>query len=62
MHPAAALHRQELRAAIIDDFKGIPQALEQVRQRALLPPAPAAVAEQAAPAAEEKPPEQLSLF
>ncbi|MBM3943405.1 MAG: uracil-DNA glycosylase [SAR202 cluster bacterium] len=57
MHPAAALHRQELRSAIIQDFQGIPAALEQARQRSPAPQvAPPPVPE------DEKPPEQLSLF
>jgi DNA polymerase len=55
MHPAAALHRQELRAAIVQDFKAIPQALETTRH------APAAVAE-ARQEEEEPPPGQLALF
>jgi DNA polymerase len=54
MHPAAALHRQELRATIMDDFKAIPGILEGSRQDGV------AVAE---PVAETKPPEeQLPLF
>lgn len=54
MHPAAALHRQELRATIMDDFKAIPGILEGNRQNGV------AVAE---PVAETKPPEeQLPLF
>jgi DNA polymerase len=61
MHPAAALHRQELRTAIIEDFRGIPAALEQTSQIAQVP-ATAAVRAEVAPAEEEKPPEQLSLF
>lgn len=61
MHPAAALHRQELRAAIIEDFRGIPAALEQARQPAQVP-ATATVRAEVAPSVGEKPPEQLSLF
>ncbi|HIN06232.1 MAG TPA: uracil-DNA glycosylase [Dehalococcoidia bacterium] len=32
MHPAAALHRQENRSAIMQDFKNIPQVLEKLAQ------------------------------
>lgn len=51
MHPAAALHRQELRATIVEDFQAIPAVLDQLRQTA-------AAITQAAP----EPPEQLALF
>ena len=54
MHPAAALHRQELRSTIIEDFKAIPAILGQ------LPPATPADSE--ARRQEEPSPEQLSLF
>ncbi|MFQ6027679.1 MAG: uracil-DNA glycosylase family protein [Dehalococcoidia bacterium] len=55
MHPAAALHRQELRSTIEQDFRAIPSVLEQLDQ---IPaePAPVSVAD------EPPPPEQLSLF
>ena len=55
MHPAAALHRQELRSTIIEDFKAIPAILGQ------LPPA-ATPADSEARRQEEPSPEQLSLF
>ena len=32
MHPAAALHRQENRAAIVNDFKGIPEILARLNR------------------------------
>ena len=32
MHPAAALYRQEMRGLIVEDFKRIPDILEQARQ------------------------------
>ena len=54
MHPAAALHRQELRTTIMDDFKAIPAVLEQTRHQETTPAATVGV--------EEPPPEQLSLF
>ncbi len=54
MHPAAALHRQEFRATIIEDFRRIPAILVQQAQAAATAP------EQAQE--ETKPPEQLSLF
>jgi DNA polymerase len=54
VHPAAGLHRHELRSAIEEDFKGIPGVLEKVRQ------SPASAAE---PKQEDTPPpEQLTLF
>ncbi len=54
MHPAAALHRQEHRATIMEDFKAIPGVLEELRRLSepVMPP----VMEEAAP------PEQLALF
>ena len=56
MHPAAALHRQEHRPAIIEDFKAIPALLDQVRERLLhSPPA-------ANPPAQSPPAKQLSFF
>ena len=55
MHPAAALHRQELRETIIEDFKAIPSVLEQVRHREAAPAVTVAVED-------TPPPEQLSLF
>ncbi len=54
MHPAAALHRQELRATIMQDFQAIPAILEELRQ-APLP--------DVTPELEQAPqPEQLALF
>jgi DNA polymerase len=55
MHPAAALHRPEFRATIIEDFQAIPAILGQLRQT----PAQATQTTRAAP---EAPPEQLALF
>ena len=54
MHPAAALHRQDLRPAIVEDFKAIPGILERVRNT---PAAATQVSEARTP-----PPQQLSLF
>ena len=54
MHPAAALHRQEHRATIMEDFRAIPRVLQEALQA---PPSTAAVSQQDTP-----PPEQLSLF
>ena len=62
MHPAAALYRQEMRSSIVEDFKRIPDILEEARrQPASLPGSlPGLVTE---PAVEETPrPEQLNLF
>ena len=62
MHPAAALYRQEMRSSIVEDFKRIPDILEEARrQPASLPGSlPGPVTE---PAVEETPrPEQLNLF
>jgi hypothetical protein len=55
MHPAAGLHRHELRAAIEEDFKAIPGVLEKARQSST---------SAAAPNQEDNtpPPEQLTLF
>ena len=53
MHPAAALHRQENRSTIMEDFKAIPGILERSSQ---------AVAEVVEPEEQTRPPEQLSLF
>jgi len=54
MHPAAALHRQELRATIGQDFRAIPEALAATR-RSPEPVAPV-------PQEDTPPPEQLALF
>ena len=54
MHPAAALHRQELRAVIVQDFQAIPAILSDLPQAA---PAGSVVVRQ-----EEPTSEQLSLF
>ena len=54
MHPAAALHRQELRSTIIEDFRAIPTVLTQLFQAT--PVASQAQLEQVPT------PEQLSLF
>ena len=57
MHPAAALHRQELRSTIEQDFRAIPEILARLDQ----PPAePSTVTVTVAD--EAPPPEQLSLF
>ena len=56
MHPAAGLHRQELRATIAQDFKAIPEALAAARHGPA-GPAPISQEEETPP-----PPEQLALF
>ena len=54
MHPAAALYRQEMRSAIVEDFGRIPEILAAARQ---------GFQPMAAPEVEDTPPpEQLSLF
>jgi uracil-DNA glycosylase, family 4 len=63
-HPAAALHQPSLKPQVIEDFKKLPQALEQMRKGKV---APAAVPEPSAPEVaatkpDEPPAEQLSLF
>ena len=59
MHPAAALHRQENRSAIVDDFKAIPRILEKLDR-----PSSQTGAEQPAEPQKEPVPQarQLSLF
>ena len=54
MHPAAALHRQDVRPLIIEDFKAIPEVLDRVRHTTAttIP-----VSEAATPS-----PQQLTLF
>ena len=54
MHPAAALYRQEMRSAIVEDFQRIPAILEEARRQPA--PMPDPVVE------ETPPPEQMSLF
>ena len=54
MHPAAALYRQEMRSAIVEDFQRIPEILEDARRQPA--PLPEPVVE------ETPPPEQMSLF
>ena len=59
MHPAAALHRQENRSTIVNDFKEIPRILEKLDR-----PSPYSAAEQPAEPPKETVPQaqQLSLF
>lgn len=59
MHPAAALHRQELRSTIVNDFKEIPRILEKLDR-----PSSDPVAARPAEAQKESVPQakQLSLF
>jgi DNA polymerase len=59
MHPAAALHREEMRSAIVSDFKEIPRVLENLDQIRSNP-----VAEQLVASQKETivPAHQLSLF
>ena len=54
MHPAAALHRQELRSTIVNDFKEIPRILEKLDR-----PGPKPVEPQKETVPQAK---QLSLF
>ena len=54
MHPAAALYRQEVRPGIIEDFKAIPNVLDNIRDSSAAPIP--------APAPESPPAQQLSLF
>ena len=54
MHPAAGLHRQELRSVITQDFKAIPEILESIQRSAGNVAGP--------PQEETPPPEQLALF
>ncbi len=56
MHPAAALHRQELRTVIQQDFQAIPGILQTLAE------SPAPVVETVSTVSDEPPPEQLSLF
>ena len=65
MHPAAALHRQENRSAIVDDFKGIPRVLEKLDRPKFDPMTdqPAREDQPVEPQKETIPqPQQLSLF
>ena len=54
MHPAAALHRQDYRPMIIEDFKAIPGVLDEIHNAVAVTPA----------GSEARPPspQQLSLF
>ena len=59
MHPAAALHRQENRAAIVADFKAIPSVLEDLaRTAAVQQPA----VQEPAAQTQTPQPQQLTLF
>ena len=53
MHPAAGLHRQQFRPGIVEDFKGIPGALEEIRNSGVPEPPTLTL---------EPPPQQLSMF
>ena len=64
MHPAAGLRRQELRASIIQDFKAIPDVLDQA-YRAPVADGPGPVEEprnEAQDEPQEPPTQQLNLF
>ncbi len=54
MHPAAALHRHENRAAIVEDFQAIPGILSQLRGQS--------EQTEMQTVEEEHHPEQLALF
>ena len=60
-HPAAALHQQRLRGVIMDDFKRLPEVLEQVRSQAHKEHGPAGAPDQLA-GAEQSEPQQLNLL
>ncbi len=53
MHPAAGLHRQQFRPGIVEDFKGIPAVLEDIRNSGV-PETPTLTL--------ESPPQQLNMF
>lgn len=54
MHPAAALYRQEMRSSIVEDFRRIPEILEQLSHQP--------IALETEREDDTPPPEQLSLF
>lgn len=56
MHPAAALYRQEVRGVIVEDFKRIPDILEQARR------GPVTMPETLPEPAAAPPTEQMNLF
>lgn len=62
-HPAAALHQPSLKPVVIDDFKRLPQAIQQARSAGRTTPS---VQETPVTAYtvknDEEPPEQLTLF
>ncbi|PKB79111.1 MAG: uracil-DNA glycosylase [SAR202 cluster bacterium Io17-Chloro-G9] len=63
MHPAAALHRQEHRSTIVNDFKGIPEILAKLdRPQPAVSPELPVVQTTGAPRNEAQEPQQLSLF
>ena len=53
MHPAAALHRQELRKVIEEDFRGIPALLKELQKE---------LQETEGPTGDSAEPQQLNLF
>ena len=61
LHPAAALHRQELRDTIIGDFKAIPNLLQSFREGRQTP-APVSTRTSPDVIGETPPPQQLTLF
>ena len=63
MHPAAALHRQEHRSTIVNDFKGIPEILAKLdRPQPAVSPELPVVQTTGAQRNEAQEPQQLSLF
>ena len=60
MHPAAALHRQELRKTIEDDFKAIPEVLKLADSQAVEETGNIESSAPSAPTTQQ--PQQLSMF
>jgi DNA polymerase len=62
-HPAAALHQPSLKPLVIEDFKKLPQALEQMKkEKPTTPVLDSNKEETIVPKPEDPPAEQLSLF
>lgn len=62
-HPAAALHQPSLKPQVIEDFKLLPNFLEQMKKQQIKKVEPTVTQSEDAPASpDEGPAEQLSLF
>jgi DNA polymerase len=61
-HPAAALHQPSLKSTVIEDFRHLPEVIEQARKSNRVVAQPVQEKIEIDSQQDEQPPEQLSLF